>query len=204
MRYKKRIVIIGKGSNSSIMSYLFNHYDSSTIVGYSVDREYIEEEDKETIPLDILEQYHDPVGENNFVFVAIGNNEIRERIYKDLKERSYKFASFISDYAVVYANVLLGENVFIFENNVIQYKSVIGNNTIIWSGNHIGHESVIGNNVFISSHCVISGFCNIGDNCFLGVNCTIADNTIIPPGYFVKAGSLVYNDKNGDLICGKS
>lgn len=190
------LLIIGTGSNADIISYLFEESSNYKVVGYAknavTDTVF---RNKPVYSLDTLETYYDPTKTENYIFVAIGNNSIRKRIYKDLKKRGYKFASFVSSKAILYPNVKIGENVFIFENNVVQYNCKIGDNTILWSGNHIGHESTIGNHCFISSHCVVSGYCNIGDLCFLGVNCTIVDNVNVESQSFIKAGSLVKRAK---------
>jgi sugar O-acyltransferase (sialic acid O-acetyltransferase NeuD family) len=102
-------------------------------------------------------------------------NRLRTGMYHKAKAAGYTCATFVSSHAFKWHNVELGENTFVFENNVLQYKVRIGNNVILWSGNHIGHQTVIEDNCFISSHVVISGFCTIGKNSFLGVNSSFND-----------------------------
>ena len=85
----------------------------------------------------------------------------------------------------------IGENCFVFENNVLQYGVRVGNNVVLWSGNHIGHQTRIGDNCFVSSHVVVSGFCDIGANSFLGVNSTLADNLVVAPDTVIGAGAVV-------------
>ena len=85
----------------------------------------------------------------------------------------------------------IGENCFIFENNVIQPYVFIGNNITIWSGNHIGHHSIIKDHTFISSHVVISGGVEIDEQVFLGVNSTIRDHIKIGKKSVIGAGSLI-------------
>ena len=59
--------------------------------------------------------------------------------------------------ADTYGGIDIGDNTFIFEENVIQPFVRIGSNVVLWSGNHIGHDSVIEDHCFIASHVVISG-----------------------------------------------
>ena len=103
----------------------------------------------------------------------------------------YELVSYISSKAFVWRNVTIGENCFIFENNVLQHHVKIGNNVILWSGNHVGHRSVIKDNCFISSHVVIAGGCEIGESCFIGVNCTVNDEIKIEKDGFFSSGALV-------------
>mgnify|MGYP006215116609 CR=1 FL=1 len=77
-------------------------------------------------------------------------------IYMELKNKDYKFATFIHPDVNIWDSTTIGENVLILENNTIQPFTSIGNNTIIWSGNHFGHHGKIGDHCFISSHVVIS------------------------------------------------
>jgi sugar O-acyltransferase (sialic acid O-acetyltransferase NeuD family) len=109
----------------------------------------------------------------------------------------------VSSSAFVWHNVQIGENCFIFENNVLQHHVRIGDNVILWSGNHVGHRSVIHDNAFISSHAVISGFCEVGSYTFLGVNTSVRDYVKIAPNCIVGAGAVVTKDtEEGQVYVG--
>ena len=58
-----------------------------------------------------------------------------------MKAKGYAAATYVSSRAFVWHNVVLGDNVFIFESNVVQHHASIGNDVILWSGNHIGHRA---------------------------------------------------------------
>jgi sugar O-acyltransferase (sialic acid O-acetyltransferase NeuD family) len=118
-------------------------------------------------------------------------NRFRANKFREFKDIGLIPASFISPHAFVDPSVKLGEHVFIFENNVIQFGTEIGNNCILWSGNHIGHHSIIEDNVFVSSHVVVSGHCTIGANSFLGVNSTIYNNVEIGRDNWIGPSSVV-------------
>ena len=106
-------------------------------------------------------------------------NRVRREKYEILKAKGLQPASYISPHAFIDKTAKLGEHLFIFENNVIQYGSTIEDNCVLWSGNHIGHHSTIHENVFVSSHVVVSGHSSVGRNTFLGVNCSIYNNISI-------------------------
>jgi len=131
------------------------------------------------------------------VFVAVGYskmNRIRENIFNEVKSKGYIFASFVHPSVKIWSSTILGENVFIFEDNTIQPFTSIGNNTVLWSGNHLGHHSRVGNNSFISSHVVISGSCVVGNNVFIGVNATLRDGITIGDYCLIGAGAIVMKD----------
>ena len=91
-------------------------------------------------------------------------------------------------------NVEIGENAFIFENNVLQHKVRIGDDVVLWSGNHVGHRTVVHDHCFIASHVVISGFCEIGESSFVGVNATFSDGVKTGSDVVVGAGAVVIRD----------
>jgi len=133
----------------------------------------------------------------HLAFVAISSthlNRVRMRLYEAVKTAGYQCASYVSSSAFVWHNVTVGENTFIFENNVLQHFVEIGDNVILCSCNHIGHRSVLRSHSYLASQVVVSGFCEIGDHCFLGVNCTIADNVRVAPDCIIGAGSLILRD----------
>lgn len=199
------IVIVGTGETAEIAYEYFTHDSGHDIVAFSVERNYLVQEGTlHGLPIVPLEDlgHHYPPGEV-LAFVAISStkmNRVRTRLYRQLKERGYEFATYISSRAFVWRNAEIGENCFIFENNTIQPFVRIGNNVTLWSGNHIGHNTVIHDNCFIASHVVISGFCELGENCFLGVNSTIINNIRIAQDCFIGAGALIQKDTEAGKV----
>lgn len=117
-----------------------------------------------------------------------------------MKERGYRLATYISSRAFVWHNSKVGENTFVFENNMIQPFVEIGNNCVLWSGNHIGHRTVIRDHNFISSHAVISDYCDIGEGSFIGVNATFNDYIKVGHSCVVGSGALVVKDAEPEKL----
>lgn len=191
----KKLIIIGTGE-TALLAYEYFTYDSDYIVvAFSVEREYILNQnlkDLPIIPLEDLNDYYSPT--EYFAFIAISStdlNRLRTRIYLEVKSMGYRIASYVSSKAFVWKNVNIGENCFILENNTIQSFVEIGNNVTLWSGNHIGHRSKIFDNCFITSHVVISGYCIIKENCFIGVNSTVSDNLTIEKDCLISLGTVI-------------
>ena len=195
MKNTKKLVIIGIGETADIAFEYFTYDSDYDVVAFSVSKDFIntdEHNNLPVIPFENIEFIFSPT--EYYVFVAISYvklNRVRQNLFEQCKMKGYTCASYISSKAFVWKNVTMGENVFIFENNVIQHKVSIGNNVIIWSGNHIGHQTIIEDNVYISSHSVISGFCNIGKSSFIGVNSTFNDNISIPADTIVGSSALI-------------
>jgi len=189
------LVIVGAGEFAEIAYEYFTHDSNFSVVGFAVEREYLAATSVfglPVVPFEELEAHFPP--DTHTAFVAITNthlNRVRARLYRATKAKGYRLATYVSSRAFVWHNAVIGENSFIFENNVIQYHVRIGNDCVLWSGNHIGHRTVIHDHVFITSHAVISGYCDIGESCFIGVNASIGDNASIGKDCTVGMGAVI-------------
>ncbi len=195
---KENIVIFGTGEIAEVAHHYFSKDSNYTVVGFTVEREYLNREsfcDLRVVPFEDLLDYFDP--SSCEIFVALGYsqiNQLRARIFHDCKSLGFKLASYVSSKAFVSDGVYIGENCFILEDNTIQPFVELGENVFLWSGNHIGHHAKIGNHVFISSHVVVSGGVEIGDYCFVGVNATFRDHITIGKKTVVGARALIMKD----------
>ena len=153
------------------------------------------------VPFEHVEDFYAPTEYKMFVAVSYTQlNRVRTKLYKQAKSKGYSLASYVSSKAFVWRNVEIGENCFILEDNVLQYRVKIGNNVTLWSGNHIGHRTQIRDNCFVSSQVVISGFCDVGENCFLGVNSCLADFVKIAKDCIIGAGAVVIQNTVERLV----
>ena len=203
----KKLVIIGIGETAEIAYEYFTYDSPYEVVAFSVSAAYIQAPTFYNLPVYAFETLEDNFPPQDYeVYVAISYvklNRNRAKMFDAAKAKGYTCANYISSRAFVWHNVKMGENVFIFEHNVLQHHVQLGNNIILWSGNHIGHRTIIEDHVYLSSHCVISGFCRIGAYSFLGVNSTFNDNISIAENNIIGSGALVVkNTSAGQLLMG--
>ncbi len=191
-------MLFGVGEFAEVCYVYFEEDSDFNVVGFTVNQEYISEPDifgKPVVPFEEVETYFPT---NDFgMFVAVGYkrvNKARAEIYSACKGKGYQLVTYVSSRVTRFGNPKIGENCFIFENNVIQPYVEIGDNVIMWSGNHIGHHSRIGNHCFLASHAVISGNVTIGEFCFVGVNSTFRDGVNVAPDCVIGAGALILKD----------
>jgi sugar O-acyltransferase (sialic acid O-acetyltransferase NeuD family) len=201
MKTGSKLVIVGNGEFAAIAHEYFTHDSPHEVVGFAVERNYLKQHEYlglPVVPFEEIEQHFSPAGHKAYIaYIAITYtelNRIRSRLYRLAKLKGYEFASYISSRAFVWRNAVIGENVFVFENNVIQPFSQIGNNVILWSGNHIGHRTIIEDHCYLASHIAVSGYCRIQESCFIGVNVTIADHITIGRDCFIGAGCMIGKD----------
>lgn len=200
MQKNKKLLIVGAGELAMIAYEYFTYDSDYEVVGFAVEREYLDAEslyEKPIVAFEDIQELFSPAAYEVFVAIPASQlNRLRTRLYLDVKAKGYTCATYISSHAFVWRNVKIGENCFVFEDNTIQPFVEIGNNVILWSGNHIGHRTVIEDNCFLSSHVVVSGYCRIGESCFLGVNSTFNDHVAVARDCIVASGSLVSKSLN--------
>lgn len=192
------VVIFGIGDFGRIAREYLSKDSPHTVVAFTAHRRFIQGNENlglPVIPFEDLVRSHPP--RDHAMFIALGFsrvNEARAMIYDECKSLGYELISYVSSQAHHLGELVIGDNCFVFEDNVIQPFVEIGNDVILWSGNHIGHDVKIGDHVFIASHAVLSGNVTIGDHTFVGVNATFRDGVTVAPRCIVGAGALIMKD----------
>jgi sugar O-acyltransferase (sialic acid O-acetyltransferase NeuD family) len=204
---KEKLIIVGEGETAELAYEYFTHDSNYKVVAFSAEKKFIKKTELFGLPVvafEELERLYDPRKYKAFVAISYTQlNRIRTRLYKQVKQKGFAIVSYVSSKAFIWHNVEIGENCFIFENNVIQSHVKIGNNVILWSGSHVGHRTVVKDNCFASIQAAVSGFCEIGENCFLGVNCCVAGGLKIAKDCIIGAGAVVIrNTEEGKVYVG--
>lgn len=209
---KNKIVIFGTGEIAELAYFYFKNDESFPyeVVAFTADDEYVDSDtflDLPLIPISKLKTQYPSSEYGAHVALSYRKlNKIREEKYFLLKEMGYKLVSYVCSNSVTWADLNIGDNCFILENQTIQPTVKIGNNVMIWSGNHLGHGCEIKDHSYISSHVCISGHVKIGERCFLGVNSAFADFVEIGNDCFIGMGANVVSklDDGSMVLCAKS
>ncbi|MFN5288772.1 MAG: acetyltransferase, partial [Planctomycetia bacterium] len=197
-KVKKKVILFGLGDFSRIAFLYLQRSSEFEVVAFTVHSQFIQAPlfmDKPVVPFETVSNEFPVTDFRMFVAIGFKNlNKARSEIYHQCKSKGYELITYVSPHAFVFDQSCLGDNCFVFENNVIQPGVKIGNDVIIWSGNHIGHDATIGDHTFISSHVVVSGHVKIGERCFVGVNSAFKDSITIGNDCLIGAGSLILKD----------
>jgi sugar O-acyltransferase (sialic acid O-acetyltransferase NeuD family) len=193
-----KVVIFGIGDFGRVAEVYLTRDSAYEVAAFTVHAEHLttrELRGHPVVPFEQLAEEYPP--EAYALLVAVGYrrvNKARAEVYAECKRRGYQLIRYASSRAMVWDEAEIGDNCFIFENNVIQPFVRIGNDVILWSGNHVGHDAVIGDHCFIASHAVIAGHVEIGPYSFIGVNATIRDGVKIGAECVIGAGALIVKD----------
>lgn len=195
---KKKLIIFGKTELAELANFYFTNDSNYNVVGFTVDKEYINEDTFLNLPLVPFEEVenHFPVEEYE-MFIAIGYtkiNSIRKEKFEKAKLKGYKLASYISSKSTTWPGLVVGENTFIMEDNTIMPFCKIGNNVIVWVNSILAHHMVIKDHVTITSHCAIGGNVVIEEQAFVGLNASIRDGIKIGKGVIIGTATNVVKD----------
>jgi sugar O-acyltransferase (sialic acid O-acetyltransferase NeuD family) len=192
------VVLFGLGDFARVARVYLAEDSPHDVVAFTANERYIEDGELDGIPVvpfESLTETHPPSRCSMFVAIGFsGVNRARREVYERCKELGYELITYVNSKATYWGELEIGDNCFVFEENVIQPNVRIGNDVILWSGNHIGHDSTIEDHVFIASHAVISGNVTIGESSFVGVNATFRDAITVAPRCVIGAGALVMKD----------
>lgn len=135
--------------------------------------------------------------------LGIGDNILREKIYKHILKNGKKVISLISSSSSISTFAVIGGGVFINRNVTINAFAKIGSNVILNTGCIVEHECEIHENVHLAPGAVLAGNVKVGSGSFIGANSVIKQGVEIGKNVIIGAGTVVLNDiSDGNKIVG--
>lgn len=198
------VIIFGNQLSASLAWYCLKHDSTMQVAGFTVDAARQTTNHFEGLPLiafESLEAFFPPQDYRLLIpmgFVHV--NGIRRSRYEQAKQRGYTLASYVSSRASIWPDLLVGDNVLIYEHAIIQPFARIGNNCIIRSGAHVSHHCQLGDHVFVSAEVALASSCHVGDQAILGVGCVLRDGLHVAERSFVGAGAVLVADTEADAV----
>jgi len=145
--------------------------------------------------LEILRQ-HD-------IFVCIGLNEIRRRIFEDLLSKNINCPSVAHPSCVISASAEIMQGTIVMPGVVINAFAKVGNAVVCNSAAVIEHECVIDDFVHIAPGAVLAGNVSVGKGSFIGANAVVKQGIKIGENVTIGAGSVILkNLPDGAMVYG--
>ena len=193
----EKIVLVGAGGHCKVIIDIIKSVGKYTIVGVT-DKTYVLGEEKLVLDIPIIgddsiltELYNTGV-KNAFVCVgALQNIQIRDKIYKHLKEIGFNIPSLIHKDAVVspYSNISSGTCVM--AGSIVNPDAFIEENCILNTGSVIEHDCKVQRNTHISPKATIAGGVSVGSNTHVGLGSSIIQAVHIGNNVIIGAGAVV-------------
>ena len=189
---KENLVIIGASGHGKVIADIAIQMNCWKEIFFLDDDEAIEE----CLGIKVVGKSSDALkykGEACF-FVAIGNNEIREKVQRALEEQDMPIATLVHPNAVIGTDVELGAGTAVMAGAVINSSSRIGKACIINTNSTIDHDNDIGEYVHISPGVSVAGNVSIGKGTWLGIGSVVSNNISICDNCVIGAGAVVVKD----------
>ncbi|MCH5335830.1 MAG: UDP-N-acetylbacillosamine N-acetyltransferase [Campylobacter sp.] len=131
------------------------------------------------------------------MFIAIGENGTRKRIYEKVVKYNFKVVNLIHPSAVISSSAFLAEEgILIMPLVVINAKARIEKGVILNSSCIIEHECEVGEFSHISVGAKCAGNVKIGSLCFLGINSAILPNLSLADESILGGGAVLVKSQN--------
>lgn len=125
-----------------------------------------------------LQRLHDEAGYEQLV-VTIGNNKLREEIYRKAKAFGYSFPNIICTSAYVSRYAELGSGCVLLNNVVVQNGVHVGDGVLLNPGVEVHHDSFVDDYALIYTNSVVRTFANVGKRVRLGSNVSISNEVCV-------------------------
>ncbi len=136
--------------------------------------------------------------EYKLLLVTIGNNNLREKLYKEAASIGYTFPNIIHPSAYTSPHASIGKGCIILNNAVVQNNAKIGDGCILNPGVEAHHDSAIGNYCLVYTNSVIRSLTNVGDRVWIGSTATVSTSAQVPADSIVEDGTVV---KAEEYVC---
>lgn len=197
----EKLIIIGAGGHARSCADILIQNNEYDIVG-CVDRSY---NGSDRAFLNIGTHLIPVVGNDDMleelfrkgirrVFIALGNNNVRRKLYEKTVDIGFSPINIISKYSVISPTAKLGNGICVMAGAVINVNTVIGNDCIINTNCSLDHDCIVGAHCHIAPGTAVSGTVCIGNNVQLGTGTSVIDGLTIGDGAFIGAGSVVVKD----------
>lgn len=124
------------------------------------------------------------------VFIAVGDNATRRRIYGQL--RGHDFPALIDPSAQVSPTTEFKHGTYIAAGAVVSVGTEIGKFVIVNARAGVGHDSVVGDFANIAPGVSLSGHTTIGEDAFMCTNSCTAPGMTVGKGAIVACGTPVF------------
>ena len=187
MNNNKKLIIIGAGGHGRVCA------EAASLSGYN---EIAFLDDKKVSGLPVVGTTNNIdrfIGEYCF-FVAIGNNSLRKKISKTVKERGGELTSIIHPFSSVSKSAEIGEGTVIMSGAVINSGAKIGRGVIVNTCSSADHDCKLKDFCHIGVGAHLAGTVEIGEASFIGAGSAVINNITIGDGVTVGAGAAVVHN----------
>lgn len=198
MRKKEKILIFGAGGHGKVVLDILLETDVDVIGFLDDDRNKI---DFKIRGIKVLGGFSYLENKKNIgIALGIGDNKIRENIFKAVKKIQLPLASAIHPKTVISKNVQLGQGVVVMAGVVINPGAILGDGVVVNTGATVDHDCYLKkfSQVWPGAH--LAGSVRVGEFSYIGTGASIVNNIKIGKNVIIGAGAAVVSDIADDVV----
>lgn len=140
----------------------------------------------------------------NDIYIGIGDNAIRTRIFNELKTLGRSPAICVAPTAFVARDASLAVGAVILAGAVVGSRAVICENAIVNTLSSVDHDGYLGAHSSVTVGVTFGGAVRTGTSCFFGMKSAVIPGITIGNNVTVAAGSLVTKSVPDNVMVGGS
>jgi len=179
----QQIVIFGDSVFAEQVYYQLESDGRYKVVAFTVDEVVFSKTVFNGLPVVPFQQLTKYYSVNEVqIFPAIGYsklNTIREKVISEIEKSGYELLTYISKFAFIGANTIIGRGCYICEFVSVGVLSQLGKGVVLLPNSRIGHNCIIEDFCYFSNSVGVGGNANFKKNSFIGINATIKHDLTI-------------------------
>ncbi|WP_209121738.1 acetyltransferase [Alkalihalobacillus sp. BA299] len=189
---RNKLIIIGASGHGKVAADIATKMNKWSTIAFLDDNSNI----KTSLGIEIIGKSADAFKFINDcdLFVAIGNNSIRKKVYEDLESKGASIATLIHPDSIIGQQVEICSGTVVMPGAIINCCTHIGKGCIINTGVTIDHDNIIEDYVHLSPGVHLAGNVIIGKHSWLGVGSAVINNITINNCSIIGAGAVVINN----------
>jgi|Wag4MinimDraft_16_1082657.scaffolds.fasta_scaffold00100_6 sugar O-acyltransferase (sialic acid O-acetyltransferase NeuD family) len=149
--------------------------------------------------LKVLGGSKEALADDKAVIIAVGNNKIREKLFKMLKSNDLEIINAVHPDAVINSFVSTSKGIVVAAGAVINPNAVIEDNVIINTGVTVDHDCIIERHVHLSPGVNLGGNVKVQRGAHIGIGAAVLPGIKIGRNSVVGAGAVVTKDVPNDV-----
>jgi UDP-perosamine 4-acetyltransferase len=136
------------------------------------------------------------------MLVAIGQPELRRRLFERVFAANGKVSSFVHRDSYVSPEALIGAGVIVYPNATVHAAVVLERGVVINSNATVGHETFVGAFSTIGPGASLGGRVRVGQSVYVGIGASTVEEVTIADAAIIGAGAVVISncDRSGTYI----
>lgn len=182
---KKRLAIVGDGGHGKVVA------DSARLMGLWDDIVFFDDKHGPQRSFTALTRLASAEFD---VFVAIGRNSVREKLFQSLDEAGFVIPVIKHPGSIIAVDSKIGAGTALFAGVIVNPGARVGNGVVINTAASIDHDCQLDDFVHIAPGARLAGTVVVGARTWVGVGAVVCENRSIGKDVMIAAGAVVVGD----------